>query len=77
MNLSLLKHLVSLIEEIFKADAPVIEKAAVAGAVASAEQDPKVQAITDASVALLAAAQNLKQAVNVPESDQKNASPAD
>jgi hypothetical protein len=63
MNIPLLSYLVHLIESILKNDAPVIGKAAATAAVATAESDPKVQAITVASVALLAATQNLKTAV--------------
>jgi hypothetical protein len=66
MNIPLLTKLAHLIEEILKADAPVVGRAAAAAAVASAESDPKVQAVTAASAVLLEAAQNLKAAVNTP-----------
>lgn len=66
MNIPLLTQLVHLIEEIMKTDAPMAEKAAVAAAVESAEQDPKVLAVQSASLALLDAAKNLKTAVNTP-----------
>jgi hypothetical protein len=48
----------------FKADAPAVGKAAAAAAIAQAESDPKVEAVTAASALLLEAAQNLKAAVN-------------
>jgi hypothetical protein len=63
MNVPIITHLLHLIEEIFKADAPSVEKAVGVAALAAAEQDPKVEAVTAASVALLAAAQNLKVAM--------------
>lgn len=66
MNLPLLGKLAHLIEEILKSEVPIMEKAAVATAVGAAESDPKVQAITAASVALLSAAQNLKTAAQTP-----------
>ncbi len=66
MNIPLLTKLIHLIEEILKSEAPVVEKAAVSAAVATVESDPKVQAITAASIALLDAAQTLKTAVNTP-----------
>ncbi len=64
MNIPLLSYLVHLIEEVLKKDAPVIGQAAATAAIETAEQDPKVQAVTVASVALLDAAKNLKEAVN-------------
>ncbi len=68
MNIPLLSYLVHLIEEIMKTDGPVVAKAAgeaaATAAIASAESDPKVQAVTAASLALMTAAQNLKTAVN-------------
>ncbi len=68
MNVPLLAYLVNLIEELLTKDGPVLAKAAGQGAataaIASAQADPKVQAITAASVALLAATQDLKSAVN-------------
>ncbi len=63
MNIPLLSYLVHLIEEIIKKDAPIVGQAAAAAAVETAEQDPKVQAITAASAALFDAAQNLKTVV--------------
>ncbi len=67
MNLPVISQLVSLIEEIFKAHGTevvkVAEQAAVSAAVSTAESDPKVQAVTEASIALLAAAQTLKAAL--------------
>jgi len=63
MNIPLITHLLNLIEEIFKADAPVVEKAVTEAAITTVETDPKVQAITAASAALVSAAQNLKTAV--------------
>ncbi len=68
MNIPLLSYLVNLIEEVLKSDGPAIGKAvgtaAAETAIASAESDPKVQAVTMASVALLDAAQRMKAAVN-------------
>jgi hypothetical protein len=64
MNVPLLTNLLHLIEEIFKADAPAVGQAVGVAALAAAEQDPKVAAVTTASVALLAAAQNLKAAIH-------------
>ncbi len=67
MNLPVISQLVSLIEEIFKAHGTevvqVAEQAAVGAAVSSVEADPKVQAVTEASMALLNAAQTLKAAI--------------
>lgn len=63
MNIPLLSHLVHLIEEILKAEVPVIETAAIQ----SAKEDPKVQAVT----ALLEAAQNLKTVVNTNPPQQQ------
>jgi hypothetical protein len=68
MNVPLLSYLVNLIEEMMTKDGPVVGKAvgkaAATAAIASAQSDPKVQAITAASVAFLAATQDLKAAVN-------------
>lgn len=64
MNIPLLSYLVNLIEEVLKTSGPAVGKAAAEAAVTTAESDPKVQAVTDASVALLTAAQSLKTAVN-------------
>jgi hypothetical protein len=64
MNVPLLSYLVNLIEELLKKDGPVVAQAATSAALAGAESDPKVRAVTVASVTLLAAAQNLKAAVN-------------
>jgi hypothetical protein len=63
MKLKLLSELATFIEALFTHAAPVVAQAAAGAAVASAESDPKVQAVTEASVALLAAAQSLKAAV--------------
>jgi hypothetical protein len=70
MNIPVLSELVNFIEGIFKHTAPgvvtAVEQAAAGAAVASAESDPKVQAVTVASCALLAAAKNLKAVINTP-----------
>lgn len=63
MKLPMLTYLVHLIEEIFKTDGPVVAKVAAGAAVEAAESDPKVQAITAASAALLDAASTLKAAM--------------
>lgn len=63
MNVKLLSELVNFIEGLFKHTAPIVLQAAEGAAVASAESDPKVAAVTEASVALLAAAQTLKTAI--------------
>ena len=67
MNVPILKALVEFIEGIFKHTAPTVvtavEQAAAGAAVASAESDPKVQAVTAASIALLTAAKELKGAI--------------
>lgn len=62
MNIPLLTQLAHLIEEILKADAPVMEKTVITAAISTAEQDPKVQAVQAASIALLTAAHDLKAA---------------
>lgn len=64
MNIPLLTQLVHLIEEIVKSEAPVVAGAATKAALQSAESDPKVQAVTAASLVLLEAAQNLKAAAS-------------
>lgn len=68
MNIPLFSYLANLIVEMLSQGTPVVAKAAgkaaTAAAVASAESDPKVQAVTAASVALLAAAKDFKAAVN-------------
>lgn len=68
MNLPVISQLVSLIEEIFKTHGTevvkVAEQAAIGAAISSVEVDPKVQAVTAASVSLLNAAQMLKEAIN-------------
>ncbi len=64
MNIPLLSYLVHLIEEVLSAEAPAVGKAAATAAVETAEKDPKVQAVTAASVALMDAAKNFKEAVN-------------
>ncbi len=66
MNIPVLTQLAHLIEEILKADAPAIGQAAGEAAIQTAEADPKVQAMTSASLALLDAAQRLKEAANTP-----------
>ena len=75
MNIPVLSALVAFIEGIFKHTAPAVttavEQAAVGAAVESAEQDPKVAAVTAASVALLTAAKGLKTAI-----DESKATPA-
>lgn len=60
MNIKLLTHLVHLIEEIFKTEAPV--------AIQAAEQDPKIKTVQAASVELLAAVRNLKAVMDTPSS---------
>lgn len=75
MNVPVLKNLVHLIEEIFKADAPVIVQTAETVAIAGVESDPKVAAITAASVAFLSATQNLKAAIHA-EPEAAAAAPA-
>lgn len=71
MNIPLLFELVSFIEGVFKHTAPTVvaaaEQAAAGAAVASAESDPKILAVTAASVALLAATKDLKAAINTPQ----------
>lgn len=78
MNVKLLSELVDFIEGLFKHTAPIVVQAAEGAAVASAESDPKVQAVTEASVALLAAAQTLKSAIaehpDAPTTEEKPAS---
>jgi hypothetical protein len=71
MNIPLLTKLAHLIEEIFTAEAPVAENIAIA----TVESDPKVQAVTAASLAMLQAARELKaatSAVEVPEQPTPN-----
>jgi hypothetical protein len=63
MNIPLLTKLVHLIEEILRSEVPVVEEAAVQ----TAESDPKIQAVTAASVALLAATKDMRAAVDAPE----------
>lgn len=79
MNIPVLTQLAILIEEIFKSHGPEVaqaaEQAAVTTAVGTAEADPKVQAVTMASVALLTAAQNFKATVNAPPSVPQDAPP--
>jgi hypothetical protein len=71
MNVPVLSELVDFIEGIFKHTAPTVvtaaEQAAAGAAVETAEADPKVQAVTTGAVALLTAAQNLKQAINAAD----------
>lgn len=66
MNIPILTQLVYLIEEIIKEHGKAVAQTAEQAAIQSAEQDPKVQAVTMASTALLDAAQNLKTAINTP-----------
>jgi hypothetical protein len=71
MNIPLLTKLAHLIEEIFKAEAPVAENIAIT----TVESDPKVQAVTAASLAMLQAAKDLKAAsaaVEIPEQPTPN-----
>ncbi len=63
-NIPLISYLVHLIEEVLKTEAPIVGKAAEAAAIETAEQDPKVQAITAGLVVLAQANQTLKTAVN-------------
>ncbi len=64
MNVPILSYLAHLIEEILTKDASSVGKAAGMAALAEAESDPKVEAITAASATLLQAAKNLKEVVN-------------
>lgn len=68
MNVPVISQLVSLIEEIFKAHgeqvAKAVGEAAAGAAIQTAEADPKVQAVTEASIALLTAAQGLKAVID-------------
>lgn len=68
MNVPVISQLITLIEEIFKAHGEQVAKAAgeaaAGAALSTAEADPKVAAVTEASVALLAAAQSLKAAMD-------------
>jgi hypothetical protein len=73
MNVPLLTNLVHLIEEIFKAEAPIAGKAAAAAALGTVEADPKIAAVTAASYALLEAAQTFKSAVSAPTISQGDA----
>lgn len=75
MNIPLLTNLVHLIEEIFRAEAPVAGKAAAAAALGTVEADPKVAAVAAASYALLEAAQSFKSAVNKPTINQAGPAP--
>ena len=65
-----LLEIVTFIEGVFKHTAPVVEQAAEAAAVGAAEQsiavDPRAQAIVTSTAALLAAAQQVKAAINTP-----------
>lgn len=68
MTIPVLTQLIELIEEMLKAHGEAVAKAAevaaTEAAVSTIEQDPKVQAVTAASYALLEAAQGLKTALN-------------
>lgn len=70
MNIPVLTQLVLLIEELIKSHGPEVAQAAgqaaEAAAIQTAQTDPKTQAVTAASLALLSAAQNLKTAINTP-----------
>ncbi len=68
MNIPVLTQLAHLIEEILKTEIPVAGHAAAEAAISDAESDPKIRAVTTASVALLDAAQRLKQAAGTPSS---------
>lgn len=76
MNIEILAELVSFIEGLFKHSAPTVvqaaEQAAASAAVTTAEQDPKVQAVTLAATALYTASQNLKTAINTPPTPPVN-----
>jgi hypothetical protein len=68
MKIPVLSQLVSLIEELFKAHGQDVMKAAgeaaAGAALSTVEVDPKVAAVTTATVALLSAAQSLKTAID-------------
>ncbi len=68
MNVPVLSELVDFIEGLFKHTAPgvvtAVEQAAAGAAIESAESDPKVQAVTAASIALLTAAKDLKKTID-------------
>lgn len=70
MDIPVLAQLVVLIETLFKSHGPEVikaaEQAAAGAAISTAETDPKIQAMTAASVALLQAAQNLKTEIDKP-----------
>lgn len=67
MNVPILTQLVYLIEEIVKEHGSTVAQAAgdaaATAALGTVEADPKVAAVTAASVALLTAAQSLKTAL--------------
>ncbi len=71
MNIPLLTQLVHLIEEVLKSEGAAAGQAAAQAAVGTMETDPKVQAVTEASMALMAAAQKLKAAANPPPAGTK------
>jgi hypothetical protein len=64
MKIPILEKLAHFIVSLMESEAPVVGKAAASAALATAESDPKVQAVTEASVAFLAAAKDLKAAAN-------------
>lgn len=80
-SIPVLSELVSLIEEIFKAHGPEVvkaaEQAAITASVQTAEQDPKVEAVTAASIALLTAAKSLKEAIDTQEPSAPSTQPQD
>lgn len=63
MNLPVISQLVALIEEIFKMHGTEVVQVAEEVGIETAEKDPQVQAVTDASVALVTAAKTLKTAI--------------
>lgn len=65
-NIPVLSQLAHLIEYVLKAEGPAVGKAAGEAAAQTAMSDPKVQAVSAASVALLKAAQDLKAATAEP-----------
>ncbi len=73
-----LLEVVTFIEGLFKHTAPVVEQAAEAAVVGAAEQsiaaDPRAQAIVASTAALLAAAKQVKAAINTPPTSGPTAS---
>ncbi len=70
MNIPLLHKIAQLIEMMFRRDAPDIEKAAVAAAINAVESDPKVQAVQESAAAMIAAAHDLKAAIDAPTQEE-------